>query len=89
MTDIVRSASSVDDIIVEARAFIDRHWRADIDPNAWRELVVDHGFAALRWPTRWFGRDLSDADAKKVEAVFAERGVRGPVRTRPTCGRAP
>ena len=78
MTDVLRPTTSVDDIIVEARAFIDQHWRADIDPNEWRELVVDHGFAALRWPTRWFGRDLSDTDAKRVEAVFAERGVRGP-----------
>ena len=43
-----------------------------------RDLVIDHRWAALRWPEEWFGRGLSDDDAKVVEAVFADAGAWGP-----------
>ena len=36
----------------EAQEFIDRHWRTDVDPDEWREKVIDAGWAALRWPRK-------------------------------------
>lgn len=70
--------NNMDAVLDEAREFIDRNWRDGVDPDEWRELVVDAGWAALRWPAKWHGRELSDDDASSVEALFAERGVPGP-----------
>ncbi len=65
--------SAVDD----ARAWLAEHWTG-AGGRAWRELVVDSGWAALRWPTEWYGHGLSDDEATAVEAVFAEVGASGP-----------
>ncbi|MCB9380518.1 MAG: acyl-CoA dehydrogenase family protein [Acidimicrobiaceae bacterium] len=62
----------------EAEAFLAEHWRPGVDPEAWRELVVDERWAALRWPSQWYGRDLTDDQAKDVEAVFRAAGAPGP-----------
>lgn len=62
----------------EAEQFLAEHWRKGTDPDAWRELVVDQRWAALRWPSQWYGRDLTDDDAKEVEAVFRAAGAPGP-----------
>ena len=66
------------DVLRQAQEFIDANWSESVDPDAWRELVVDSGWAALRWPEQWFGRGLSDDEAAEVEALFLERGVPGP-----------
>ncbi len=66
------------DAVVAAREFLAEHWNGDVDPDQWRELVIDSGWAALRWPSQWLGRDLPDDEAKLVEAVFAEAGAPGP-----------
>jgi alkylation response protein AidB-like acyl-CoA dehydrogenase len=64
--------------VEEARAFLAERWSPDMARRAWRELVVDEHWAALRWPREWYGRDLPDDEAKLVEAVFAEAGAPGP-----------
>ena len=61
-----------------AEEFIEKNWSPDVDPDTWRALVIDSRWAALRWPTQWFGRGLNDDDAAAVEALFLERGVPGP-----------
>lgn len=66
------------DAVHAARAFLAEHWSPDVDPDRWRELVIDSGWAALRWPSQWFGRDLPDDEAKLVEAEFAAAGAPGP-----------
>ena len=66
------------EVLREAEEFIERNWRPDVDPDEWRETVIDAGWAALRWPRKWHGRELSEDDATAVEALFAERGVPGP-----------
>lgn len=65
-------------VLREAEEFIDKNWSPDVDPDAWRELVIDSKWAALRWPTQWYGRGLSDEAAAEVEALFESRGVPGP-----------
>jgi alkylation response protein AidB-like acyl-CoA dehydrogenase len=66
------------DVVEQAQEFLKEHWSEGVDRGAWRELVVDQGWSALRWPREWFGRGLSDAEAKEVEAVFAAAGAPGP-----------
>jgi len=68
----------LDETLREAEEFIGAHWRDDVDPDEWRERVIDAGWAALRWPRKWYGREMADDDAAAVEALFAERGVPGP-----------
>lgn len=65
-------------VLREAEEFIEKNWSPDVDPDTWRELVIDSRWAALRWPTQWFGRGLSDEAAAEVEALFESRGVPGP-----------
>ncbi len=68
----------ISEVVREAEEFLAAHWSPGVDPNEWRALVIDHRWAALRWPSQWFGRDLSDDDAKIVEDVFREAGAPGP-----------
>jgi len=65
-------------VVDEAHAFLAEHWSDDVDRRAWRELVIDERWAALRWPREWYGRDLDDEQAEVVEAVFAAAGAPGP-----------
>jgi alkylation response protein AidB-like acyl-CoA dehydrogenase len=75
-------ASHTSPAVAEAESFLTEHWSPDVDRRAWRELVIDERWAALRWPSEWFGRDLEDADAEAVEAVFARAGAPGPGQDR-------
>ena len=48
------------------------------DPRAaWLAQVRDAGWAVPRWPAEWYGRGLSDAQARIVERAFAEAGAPG------------
>jgi alkylation response protein AidB-like acyl-CoA dehydrogenase len=65
-------------VVAEAEAFLAEHWSPDVDRRWWRELVVDERWAALRWPSEWFGRGLDDDAAEAVEAAFVRVGAPGP-----------
>jgi alkylation response protein AidB-like acyl-CoA dehydrogenase len=45
--------------------------------RAWMAKVVDAGWAVLRWPMAWYGRGLSDRQARIVEREFARVGAPG------------
>ncbi|HEX2850978.1 MAG TPA: acyl-CoA dehydrogenase family protein [Acidimicrobiales bacterium] len=66
------------EVLRQAEELIAERWSPSVDGRAWRELVVDEGWAALRWPVEWYGRGLTDDEAKEVEAVFAAAGAPGP-----------
>jgi alkylation response protein AidB-like acyl-CoA dehydrogenase len=70
--------AAMTDVVREAEEFLATHWQPGVDPATWRELVVDHRWAALRWPAEWFGRGLTDQAAKQVEAIFRAHGAPGP-----------
>ena len=79
--------TDVTDIVDEARGWLAEHWTdahraGNSSSRAWRELVVDARWAALRWPVEHYGRGLSHEDATRVEAVFAELGAPGPGQDR-------
>ncbi|ANW66095.1 acyl-CoA dehydrogenase [Mycobacterium sp. djl-10] len=66
-----------DPIVVEARAWLDQHWDPALDRSAWFDLVVDAGWAAPSWDTRWFGRGLSTARSRAVADEFRRVGAPG------------
>ena len=86
MTQTVATTPAAE-VVDEARRWLAEHWNdqhrsGNVRPGAWRELVVDGRWAALRWPTSAFGRELTDEDAKAVEGVFADAGAPGPGQDR-------
>ena len=62
----------------EAIAWIAQHRHLANDSQAWTEAVLDGGWAAPRWPLEWFGRGMSEVDARSVEAAFADQHLPGP-----------
>ncbi|MBW0103675.1 acyl-CoA dehydrogenase [Pseudonocardia sp. KRD291] len=84
------SASGPDTVSTEAggvraevRAWLAEHWGSGIessgteDRDAWRERVVDAGYAVPRWPREALGLGMSDADADAVEEEFRTAGAPG------------
>jgi alkylation response protein AidB-like acyl-CoA dehydrogenase len=52
-------------------------WTVSPEQKAWVAKVVDARWAVPRWPTDWYGRGLSDAQARIVEREFAAVGAPG------------
>jgi alkylation response protein AidB-like acyl-CoA dehydrogenase len=52
-------------------------WTTSPERRAWLARVVEARWAAPRWPAQWFGRGLSDRQAKIVERAFADVGAPG------------
>src|SRR5947207_978756 len=59
------------------RAFLDEHWDPDLTLGAWWERVVDHGWGAPPWPTKWHGRGLPSDTARLLADERARRGIPG------------
>jgi alkylation response protein AidB-like acyl-CoA dehydrogenase len=52
-------------------------WTVSAEQKAWVAKVVDARWAVPRWPLEWYGRGLSDAQARIVEREFAKAGAPG------------
>jgi alkylation response protein AidB-like acyl-CoA dehydrogenase len=71
----------------EVAAWLKAHWDGPIRAGpqgapspafrAWLAKVVEARWAAPRWPTEWFGRGLSNDQARIVEREFARVGAPG------------
>ncbi|MCC6919133.1 MAG: acyl-CoA dehydrogenase family protein [Alphaproteobacteria bacterium] len=71
---------SDDELRSEVRAWLKDNWKglpvsqdqwtSSPERRAWMEKVVDARWAVNRWPVEWFGRGLSDPQAKIVEEEF-------------------
>lgn len=76
-----------DDLRAEVRGWLKQHWRNDLPPaaqwvvgsehQAWLQKVFDARWAVNRWPVEWYGRNLSDSQARIVEREFAGVGAPG------------
>jgi alkylation response protein AidB-like acyl-CoA dehydrogenase len=61
----------------EVRTWLAEHWDPARDRTEWLAAVVDAGYAVPRWPRAVFGADLTDEQARVVEAEFARAGAPG------------
>jgi alkylation response protein AidB-like acyl-CoA dehydrogenase len=62
------------------RAWVSEHWDPDLSLRAWRELLLDAGWAVPSWPERWYGKGMPTwAD----EVVRSEIRAHGAVATIP------
>lgn len=59
------------------RAWLDENWDPALDRRRWLSLVVEARWAVPRWPIEWFGREMSDAQARVIAAEFARAGAYG------------
>lgn len=60
----------------EARGWIADHWTGT-DDVAWRQAVVEAGWAAPTWEQQSYGRGLSPAQARVVQEEFGAAGAPG------------
>ena len=67
----------------EVGAWLDEHWDPHRSLRAWRELLVEGGWAAPGWPDEYFGRGYSSAEVAAVAQAFADRGAVGAAEVGP------
>jgi alkylation response protein AidB-like acyl-CoA dehydrogenase len=65
------------DVLDDLKKFLDSEWNPDLTVAEWWEKLGTEGWAAPSWPSAWFGRDLSRADAGRVAAAIAAHGALG------------
>ena len=55
--------------------WLDDNWNPDLSLRAWREILVEGGWATPHWPEEYFGRGFNNAQSAVVSKVFAEREI--------------
>src|SRR5579872_6709294 len=82
------AAQTDDDLRAEVAAWLKANWDGSVRGGpqgggdmrayrAWVAKVVDARWAAPRWPVAWYGRGLSNEQARIVEREFAKVGAPG------------
>jgi alkylation response protein AidB-like acyl-CoA dehydrogenase len=71
-----KSTMSPDTAREAARAWLAEHWTG-VDDAAWRDALVEAGWAAPTWPTGDHGRGLSREAAKAAAEEFQAAGATG------------
>ncbi len=71
------STATHDDLRDELRSWLEENWDPDLTVGDWWERLGLAGWVAPAWPSAWFGRDLSTAEANVVSSTIAEFGALG------------
>src|SRR5687767_1179339 len=61
----------------EVRTWLEETWDPERPLLEWRGLLADSGWACPTWPTEYYGRGLSPAEAGVVAKEFAAVGAVG------------
>ncbi|MEM7080009.1 MAG: acyl-CoA dehydrogenase family protein [Pseudomonadota bacterium] len=77
------SQRSVDDIKAEVHSWLTANWSVERDLGAWREILVEGGWAAPDWPEEYYGRGFNPGQTAAVADVFAEFGAVGVAQAGP------
>ena len=56
--DRISTSPEVDSLRREVRDWVSRNWDPSLSLRAWRERLVDAGWAVPSWPRRWYGRGM-------------------------------
>lgn len=74
-------------INTEIREWVDRwldaNWSVDLSLIEWRNILVDGGWAAPGWPTKFLGRDFTPDQVAIVSEAFHKKGAVGAAHTGP------
>jgi alkylation response protein AidB-like acyl-CoA dehydrogenase len=61
----------------EVRAWLEANWSPEYGLVEWRNKLIDSGWGAPHWPSRWYGRDLPTGLVPVVEEEFQRIGAIG------------
>ncbi|MEM7338860.1 MAG: acyl-CoA dehydrogenase family protein [Actinomycetota bacterium] len=74
------SALTEDEVRAQALSWFEQAWDPDLPLLAWREQLVESGWAVPSWSSAWYGRDLPAwADRVAHTAIRAAGGVAVPL----------
>lgn len=65
------------EIEAELREWLNANWSPERKLAAWRELLLEGGWAAPGWPVEYYGRGYSSDQVAVVDEVFQELGIVG------------
>ena len=65
------------DVVAEVRGWLQENWDPSLSRLEWLDRVVTAGWAAPSWEPQWFGRGLTSAQSRAVQAEFAKVGAPG------------
>ncbi|MGK0221485.1 MAG: alkylation response protein AidB-like acyl-CoA dehydrogenase [Limisphaerales bacterium] len=74
---------SLETIREEVSAWLDENWSPERSLTAWREILVEGGWAAPEWPKEFYGRGYTVEQAEVVGQVFQEKGAVGVAQAGP------
>ena len=74
---------SLEQIRTDVRTWLEKNWNPQRSLSAWREILVEGGWAAPSWPEEYYGRNYSAAQAAVVAEVFSEFGAVGVAQAGP------
>jgi alkylation response protein AidB-like acyl-CoA dehydrogenase len=87
MSGDTMSAIADDQLRDEVRSWLAANWRHKVrdlqefgttaEYRAWMGRVLEARWAVPRWPAEWYGRGLSDDQARIIEREFATAGAPG------------
>jgi alkylation response protein AidB-like acyl-CoA dehydrogenase len=66
-----------DQVRAELAGWVGQHWDPDMALRAWRELLLESGWAAPSWPRRWHGRGLPAWSDEVVASELVRLGAVG------------
>lgn len=67
--------TSAEGVRADVRAWLDGHWDPERPLRAWREVLVESGWACPTWPAEWFGRGLDRELGSVVAEEFSRAGA--------------
>jgi alkylation response protein AidB-like acyl-CoA dehydrogenase len=74
MTDTADRATDTD-AVAEVQAWLEENWDPDLTVAEWWKRLGESGWAVPAWPTEWYGKGLSRADAVRVQNAISARGA--------------
>ncbi|MEY2467599.1 MAG: hypothetical protein QOF21_297, partial [Actinomycetota bacterium] len=81
--------STAADISAEVRAWVEAHWDPSLSLRAWREQLLESGWAVPSWPERWYGKGLPPWADEVVRAEIHRCGAIAAMPAGPTGLAAP
>jgi alkylation response protein AidB-like acyl-CoA dehydrogenase len=74
MTDTADRTTETDSV-AEVKAWLDENWDPDLTVAEWWQRLGESGWAVPAWPTDWYGKGLSRADAVRVQNAIGAHGA--------------
>ena len=65
------------DVVAEVRGWLQENWDPSLSRLEWLDRWSRAGWAAPSWEPQWFGRGLTSAQSRAVQAEFAKVGAPG------------